>query len=192
MIKSADEEDKTLLLQLQQNNEEALGLLMKRYYCRLYDYASRFGATKTQVQDAIQEVFISLWNRRETTGSIVSLQFYLLRAVKNRTLKSLHSENRKEALHRLAQQYDFNAEFSAEDKIIQEQMSAENSHRLRNTLAQLPSRQKEIIYLKFYLQLDPVQIADIMSLSRQSVYNLLHESLQRLKNLWPVECTLFH
>src|SRR6266496_733517 len=97
-----------LLQQLQQNNEEALALLMKMYYADLYNYAARFTKDDGLIKDCIQEVFISLWQRRETTGSILSPKYYFLRAVKNKILKSLHKNIRTTAsAHDLQNEYDF-------------------------------------------------------------------------------------
>jgi predicted DNA-binding protein (UPF0251 family) len=41
-----------------------------------------------------------------------------------------------------------------------------------------------VIYLIYYQQLDQQQVAEIMQINRQSVYNLLHESLRKIKAFW--------
>jgi RNA polymerase sigma factor (sigma-70 family) len=58
---------------------------------------------------------------------------------------------------------------------------------LKQAISFLSKKQQEIIYLKYYQHLDYAQIADLMSISRQSVYNLLHETIQKLRNVWHVE-----
>jgi DNA-directed RNA polymerase specialized sigma24 family protein len=55
-----------LLLRLQRNDEKALALLMHFYYSDLYNYATKFTGDDGLIKDCIQEVFISLWQRRET------------------------------------------------------------------------------------------------------------------------------
>jgi RNA polymerase sigma factor (sigma-70 family) len=52
---------------------------------------------------------------------------------------------------------------------------------MRQALAGLAKRQQEVIYLRFYVDADIDEIAEIMGLNRQSVYNLLHEGLKKLK-----------
>ncbi len=79
-----------LLKRLQQGDQAALASLMRMYYDDLYHYASRFTRDHALVKDCIQEVFISLWQRRDTIGAIISPRNYLLRAIKNKTLKALH------------------------------------------------------------------------------------------------------
>ena len=71
--------------------------------------------------------------------------------------------------------------------IIAKQVSEENAARLKAILALLSKREKEIVYLKYYQYLDNGQIAELMSISRQSVYNLLHQAVCKLKELWHQE-----
>lgn len=171
------------LREMSEGREDALAALMTHYYETLYNYAIKFSDDGEQVKDTIQEVFISLWQRRDRAREILSLKFYLLRAVKNKMLKSLQQKSRSKMLEEQAA-YPFRIEFSIENKIIEQQISAETAHALRQLLARLPERQKEVIYLKFYLQMDNGQVAELMNINRQSVYNLLHESLRNLRACW--------
>jgi RNA polymerase sigma factor (sigma-70 family) len=172
-----------LLLLVQQNDEQALASLMSMYYNSLYNYAAKFTKDTDLVKDCIQEVFISLWQRRETAHTILSPRYYFLRATKNKILKALHKNSRNSSLANLQQEYDFFHEFSIEDVIIQKQISDEKARKIRSTLMLLSKKQKEIIYLKYYQYLDHGQIAELMNINRQSVYNLLHETMHKLKNL---------
>jgi RNA polymerase sigma factor (sigma-70 family) len=175
------------LQRLQQNDEQALAAIMRKYYTALYNYGARFTNDDALIKDCIQEVFISLWQRRENAASILSPRYYLLRAVKNKVLKSLHQQSKKAGSIEPGDEYDFLQEFSVETLIIDKQLSDEQAIILRKTLAQLSKRQHELIYLKFYQHLDHAQIAGLMNLSRQSVYNLLHETIQKLRSLWQKE-----
>lgn len=172
-----------LLQRLQNNDEKALGALMKLFYEPVYNYACKFSPDEQLIKDCIQEIFISLWQRRDSATTISSLKYYLLRAVKNQVIKAIN-KNAKIINTASLHEYDFKVEFSTEYKLLEKQVSAENAARLHEILSQLPVRQKEIIYLKFYHHLDHEQIAALMNINRQSVYNLLHESLQRLRKFW--------
>lgn len=179
--------DQNWLQRLQQSDEQALAALMKKYYTALYSYGIRFKQDEGLVKDCIQEVFISLWQRRDNITTVLSLKYYLLRAVKNKVLKSLHQNEPQADIAEWQDRYDFFQEFSIERLIIERQVSEERAVALRKTLSQLSKRQHEVIYLKFYQRLDHGQIGDLMNISRQSVYNLLHEALQKLRNLWQAE-----
>jgi RNA polymerase sigma factor (sigma-70 family) len=175
-----------LIKRLQQGDEAALASLMRMYYDDLYHYASRFTKDPELIKDCIQEVFISLWQRRETMATIISPRYYFLRAIKNKTLKALH-KNINEISSADLEEYEFLYEFSIEKIITEKQISEEKGRKLRHTLSLLSKRQKEIIYLKYYQYLDHGQIAELMNITRQSVYNLLHEAIQKLRALWHAE-----
>jgi RNA polymerase sigma factor (sigma-70 family) len=182
--------DARWLQQLQHNDAEGLSLLMGKYYRALFHYASKFTRDDGLVRDCIQEVFISLWERRETASAILSPRHYLLRAVKNKVLKALYKKDQVSYPFDLPDEYDFFQEFDVEQLIIEKQLSEEKTQWLRQALSSLSKRQHEVIYLKFYQRLDHGHIAEQMDLSRQSVYNLLHESLQKLRNVWGTPSSL--
>lgn len=184
MKESSSQQELELLRRILNNEEEALSLLMRKYYTDLYNYAARFTKDEALIKDCIQEVFISLWHRRQSAASILSPKFYFLRAIKNKVLKSLDSAYRKIGNHSLPEDYDFFHEFSIEKIIIARQVSEENAARLKAIVSLLSKREKEIIYLKYYQHLDNGQIADLMNIGRQAVYNLLHEAIRKLKELW--------
>jgi RNA polymerase sigma factor (sigma-70 family) len=186
MLNNDTQLEATWLQRLQMNDEHALAAIMRKYYTALYNYGARFTNDDALIKDCIQEVFISLWQRRENAASILSPRYYLLRAVKNKVLKSLHQTLKSGSIEP-GDEYDFLQEFSVETLIIDKQLSEEQSMVLRKTLSQLSKRQHELIYLKFYQHLDHAQIAGLMNLSRQSVYNLLHETIQKLRSLWQSE-----
>lgn len=184
--------DARWLQQLQHNDAEGLSLLMGKYYRDLFHYASKFTRDEGLVRDCIQEVFISLWERRETASAILSPRHYLLRAVKNKILKALYKKDQVAYPFDLPDEYEFFQEFDIEQLIIEKQLSEEKAQWLRQALSSLSKRQHEVIYLKFYQRLDHGQIAEQMDISRQSVYNLLHESLQKLRSVWATPSSLPH
>jgi RNA polymerase sigma factor (sigma-70 family) len=172
-----------LIQQLQRNDEQALAALMRLYYNDLYNYGARFTDDISLIKDCIQEIFISLWQRRETADTILSPRYYFLRAIKNKILKALYKHMQPASLSSLQPDYDSFYEFSIEQITIENQVNEEKTQKLRNTLTLLSKKQKEIIYLKYYQYLDHGQIAELMNLNRQSVYNLLHETIHKLRTL---------
>jgi RNA polymerase sigma factor (sigma-70 family) len=187
-IRSADalSPDSDWLLRLQQNDATALASIMDKYYRDLYHYAAKFTRDEAAIKDSIQEIFISLWKKRETATAILALRPYLLRATKNRIIKAIFSNDNGYPLD-LPEEYEFLQEYSIEKIIIDRQHSDERSARLKKILENLSPRQNEVIYLKFYQHLDHNQIAELMDINRQSVYNLLHETLQKIRSVWAAE-----
>ncbi len=179
-----NEIDLLLLERIQSGDEHALASLMRTEYRSIYDYGMRFCNCDSTVRDAIQEVFISLWQKRTSLTSILSIRYYLLAAVKNQVLKLLQQKKKLTFLEEAHPDYSFTVDYSIEEKIITKQDYQERSQLLQEVLAQLSVRQKEVIYLRFYQELDAAEISALMQISAQSVYNLLHESIERLRKCW--------
>ena len=187
MRENLSQPDSNWLLRLRQGDHDALAFLMEKYYTVLYNYGISFSKDEGLVKDCIQEVFIDLWQRRENAHSILSPKYYLLRAVKNKVLKSIGKQGLYADNSLLDNECDLYYEFSIEGIMIEKQLSEEKAARLKKLISGLSQRQREIVHLKYYQRLDHGQIAKIMNISPQSVYNLLHETIQRLRSLWRLE-----
>lgn len=180
----ADKDTETLQ-ELTNNSEAAFSVLMKKYYPALYRYGLRFTKDEALITDCMQEVFINLWQNRHNALSIMHLQQYLLTALRRRVLRVLNQTRKSVALtDEQANDPKFILEFSIEDLIVEKQLAQEKADKLKELLEKLPQRQKEVIYLIYYQQLTADQVAEVMHINRQSVYNLLSESMRKLKIFW--------
>lgn len=158
---------------------------MKKHYEALFRYGQHFTKDETIVTDSLQDVFINLWENRQKADMISFLRPYLLKALKRRIIRVAGQRRKKIDLPgEKFEDYQFSLEFSIEDIIIEKQLAEEKAAKLRHILEQLPARQKEAIYLIYYQQLDHNQVAELMNITRQSVYNLLSESMVRIRTFW--------
>ena len=157
--------------------------LMKRHYQTLYNYGTRFTKDHELVKDHIQELFLVLWKNRSGIKSTLSVKHYLLKSLRRKIYRALqHAKNTTP----VGDQYfdaGFNMVLPVEANLVLQEKLTEISFKVRSVLEKLSRRQQEIIYLRFYMDADISQIAEIMELSHQSVYNLLHEALKRFKSL---------
>ncbi len=161
----------------------ALATLMECYYPDLFGWGMRLHHDRDFVKDCIQEIFLSLWKVQETIVMVDNVRSYLLVVLKSRILRELSKKENK--LHtRLTDEYEFSVEFSADLRLIEEENEVYQLRKLQQVMNQLPPRQKELIYLRFHQNLSFEQIAEVMQLGRQSVYNLLQKALGSLRKHW--------
>ncbi len=161
----------------------ALATLMERFYPDLFNWGMRLHSEREFVKDCIQEIFLSLWKVQETIAPVENVRSYLLVVLKSRILRELSKKENK--LHtRLSEDYAFSIEFSADLRLIEEEHEVYQLRKLEQVMNHLPPRQKELIYLRFHQNLSFEQIAEVMQLGRQSVYNLLQKSLGSLRKHW--------
>lgn len=162
-----------------QGNKDALGYLFKRYYSLLYLYGSKICPDKVILEDSIQELFSELWQKR-SSQPIKSVKAYLLQALKYKLYKSFR--NKRTTVH-LEQEDDEYFELSHESFLIRKQEDEEKLQKILNAINQLPSRQKEIIYLRIYKGLSYEEISEIMQINYQVVRNLLCQALKTFRKL---------
>ncbi|MEJ2880302.1 RNA polymerase sigma factor [Pedobacter sp. GR22-6] len=151
------------------------------YINPLFNYGYRICPDRDFVKDCVQEVFIELWNRRSTINETQSVKWYLFKAVRLRIFRELPKWGRNESLN---DDYQFTVEFNIESRLIADLEVQELSSKVKAVLNGLPSRQREIMYLRFYEELDFEQISEIMQISRQSVHNLLQKAYHNFRGEW--------
>jgi len=157
--------------------------LIRTYAKQLFNFGIRFCQDEEVVKDCIQQLFLDLWNRNFDIDEDNKIKSYLFKAIRNRVLREKSKWSRDETLD---ENYDFIMEFDVETHLLIDDSHREVTLRLQQLLNNLPPRQREIIYLKFYEDLDPAQISAIMNLHRQSVHNLLQKAYGNLRIDWKV------
>jgi RNA polymerase sigma factor (sigma-70 family) len=156
----------------------ALDAIVKRHYNLLYQYGCKFTRDAALVKDCIQDMFLHLWYKRNTINETASVEHYLMKALRRRLTRALTQNGSTEGISFL----DFrDTTATPDDLIIQQEQKAALADRIKKCILQLSKRQQEIIYLRFYLNASAPEIADIMQLNRQSVYNLLNDALNKLR-----------
>ncbi len=164
-------------------NEEAFDQIYTKYFSELFNYGLKFRYDKEFIKDCIQELFEELWTKRQNLGTTDNIRYYFFISIKRKILKKLKYQKQTISIDDLNEQYTFDADFSVENSMIYKELEEEKRDRLQLALNQLSSRQKEVIYLRFYSQLDIDEVSKLMDLKMQSVRNLLFESISKLRAL---------
>ncbi|WP_176956179.1 RNA polymerase sigma factor [Catalinimonas alkaloidigena] len=160
-------------------DETAFATLYRSYFRLLFSYGTKLCAEPEFVKDQIQDLFFSLWQTRQRIGETGSVKFYLMKSLRRKIFRAV--QQRKERLVSDDQQLVFGVEFSHERTLILEQSQRERQTRLIEALNQLPERQREVLYLRFFSNLSYAEIADLLSINVQSVRNHIHRSVTALR-----------
>ncbi|MBS1563408.1 MAG: RNA polymerase sigma-70 factor, partial [Bacteroidetes bacterium] len=86
-------------------DHQAFTQLYTMYLGNLHRYVSLFFADKAAADEIVQDIFIRIWEKRESLSAVQSFRQYLFRAAKNHLLNSIRNEQiRQRVLGSLAQQ----------------------------------------------------------------------------------------
>jgi RNA polymerase sigma factor (sigma-70 family) len=166
---------------LKKGDPGSLGELYDAYVDKLFLVALGFTDQRELARDALQEVFIELWNYRASIGDIQYPLAYLTKVLRSILMKKLKREYPKR--HFPVEEAWLSLEGNREDSIISADAQSEMAVRLNQAICRLTTRQKLILQLHYYEGLSYEQIADKLSMNYQSVNNLAFRTIRHLRNL---------
>ena len=180
----------TLIAELKRGSKEAFDRIYKLYAGRLLAYCVHYTKSREDAEEIVQDVFVALWNSRETIRQEETLHSLLF--TQEETLHSLLFTISK---HRVINAYrstlnspvyedyvDYQNELSAGedcDRVEYEQYVKI----VKDAIRRLPSTQQRVITLSRFSQLSNKEIAERLSLSEQTVKNQLSVGLKTLREL---------
>ncbi len=162
-------------------DEKSLAGLMNLYYKALLNYGYKFVKNDDFLKDCIQELFIDIWNNRARLAIPDSIKAYLFVSLKRKIERNIV---REPYLEELGDRLCPHVEFSPEWWLIREESVALKTKNMAGLLNSLPKRQREVIYLKYYEEMSREEISLILSITPQTVSNLLQLAYSYLRKHW--------
>jgi len=190
-IRYQDLSDPELVSLLKKGQEEAFTILYQRHWAIIYQQVYRILRDDDECRDVIQEVFSSLWLKREQLADNTNLGAYLYIQGRNRVF-SLIAKNRVRSdylnsITQFMEKVDRNATDLLEEKEI--------FARVEQEINRLPPRMREIFILSREEGRSHKEIADALGLSEQTVKKQVHNALKiikpKLQNLGGIAVLLF-
>ena len=181
-------EENHLLLDLwhqsQSGDSVAFCHLADKLYRTLFNYGMNFTSDREFIKDSIQELLIHIWEKRQKI-EIQFVSIYFLRSLRNQLLQEFRKSSNTRIFLDIDDVNNISDYRNIETEIEQNEIYSENQFKVRNALNDLPPRQKEAIFFKYFEGMENEQIADVMQVNRQSVANLLFKALSTLKTQIP-------
>jgi RNA polymerase sigma factor (sigma-70 family) len=161
--------------------DDAFADMYQKHSSMLYSYGMHIARDQDLVKDCIQNLFIDLWDRKETLGDVNSIKYYLFKCLKRRIVAALLANKKYRNIEELTDNYDFEIILSHEFSLVADQASKEEKDSLLQAVDKLTKRQKEVIYHLYYNNLSHQEVASLMSIKVTAVYNLVYNALISLK-----------
>jgi RNA polymerase sigma-70 factor (ECF subfamily) len=162
-----------------QGDDHAFYKIHRELFDGLYNYALKILQDHGLANDAVQELFVRIWVRRESIGAIKKLKPYFFTVLRRQILNQLRDLKLRES--RIAALPEPDIDFSPEEIVVRNEEYEALRSRIVALLNTLPQRQKEVIYLHYFENMEYAQIAEVMGINYQSVLNLTQKALQKLR-----------
>jgi RNA polymerase sigma factor (sigma-70 family) len=152
------------------------------HFHHLYEYGMRLSSDRELVKDCIHDLFVKLWNNKSNLGEVRVLRSYLLVSLRT-TLYSRLEKKRRTKLTDSDESFPFEMVFSVESEFINKETRSVQAQQLIDALNQLTPRQKEVIYLRYFEELEYEDIAAIMTITIKATYKLTARGLEALRQI---------
>jgi len=179
---SPAEEEINFWKQVKDGDKVAFIEIYNRYFDDLYRYGWQLIRNQALVEDAIHDIYVSIWDKREKLPDVHHIKLYLLSALRRVLIRKVKKE--KVFNNRLLNEFSWDdaMEPSFLDNAISRINEEETNGKINQALSQLTERQKEIIYLKFYQNLSYQEIASMLNLDQKYAYNLMARALASMRD----------
>lgn len=160
--------------QIKDNNKVGLQNLYEQFFEVLYAFGKYFHVNEAEVQDAIHNVFLRIWENRHNLNTPQNSKNYLMTALRN----ELNQNYRK------ASRIELKAEVTDVDLNMEEEESTfgeVRKEKVNKAIEELSTKNKEVIFLKYKENLSNEEIAEVLDINYQSVRNLLHRAIKQLR-----------
>jgi RNA polymerase sigma factor (sigma-70 family) len=163
-----------------EGDSQAFQLIHRALFDGLYNYALKLLQDGELAGDAVQELFVKVWVKRNTIGPLQKVKPYFFTALRRQILNQLRNLHLREL--RISGMPRPDIDFSPEEIVVRNEEYRSLQAKIAELLNELPKRQKEVIYLHYFEEMDYTQIAAIMGIHYQSVLNLTQKALQKLRS----------
>lgn len=159
---------------LRNRDEQEWKHLFRQHAEFLYAYGMKFAHNEELVKDTVQELFIAIYEKRNSLNEPSSMRAYLCMGLRNRLINELKKDT---AIPLEDGDYSFTLYIDDENADEEEKQYK----KIQNLLNKLTNRQREVVYLKYFKGLSNEEIAYTLNINKQSVANLLSEAIRQMK-----------
>ena len=169
--------DQKLYDDLRRGKEYAFAAVFERYNRLLYTIAYRFLKSEEEAEDAIQYLFMKLWEQRTNFSFESGIRSLLFTILKNYILNELR--HRSLVFEKL---YEMSQQVNDEDDFLTQFENGELGKFLRVAIDKLPPQKQKICLLKIEYGLSNQEIADRMGITVPTVKSHYTQAIKALRN----------
>jgi RNA polymerase sigma-70 factor (ECF subfamily) len=144
-------------------NQKEFLLQIMPFKNKVYRLAKRLLISTDEAEDATQELFVKLWNKKEEIANLKSVEAYAMTLTKNYCLdrlKSKQAQNLK-LVH---------SNYIAKETPLDKKLELENTVQIvKKLMNQLPEQQRIIIQLRDIEEYDYDEICEILNMNQTAV-----------------------
>lgn len=137
--------------------------------------AERMLGDEMAAEDAVQDVFLHLWERRDSLDKVVNLKSYVMQATRMRCIDIIRQQKKSDNI-------DDMHEIPTDDQVADEvELVDRRNALLHSMLDDLPERQRTVVKMRYLEEKEITQIEKSLNMSSSNVYTTLSRAMQTLR-----------
>lgn len=157
-------------------DEASFEILFKNNFKGLCRFASKYIKDIETVKEIVQDVFVSLWGKKENIDLNNQVKSYLMTSVKNKCLNYIR--NNKKFIGDFSEVLNYDFAFEEQDNLMEQELNT----KIDNAIAELPEKCRCIFEMSRFENLKYQEIADKMKISVKTVEAQMSKALQHMRN----------
>lgn len=167
-----------LLTHLKNGDMLAFDRIYELYSHKLYSFVFKIIKNESDADDIVQEVFVKIWESRGKLDDYKSLNSYILTIAYNNSIDLIRKRiNSNKYLEHLKKSSVIQSTASSIDELEFNELN----NQVEKLIAQLPERQKQVYHLHREEGLTYPEIAEQLSISKNTVENHMVKALRYIR-----------
>lgn len=175
--KYSQDEAQALVKALKEGNQLAFSIVYKTYAAQTFSLAFKYLLNKELAEDAVQNLFLKLWLKKEEIDETKTINRYLFTMLKNDLLNTLRDS--KKNIYLLEDCLSMVLEL--EDNSQNENLKQEQMNIIQQALEQLSPQRRKVFEMKVSGKYSNQEIADKLNLSINTIKFQYSQSLKQIR-----------
>ena len=176
--KYSQDEAQALVKALKEGNQLAFSIVYKMYAAQTFSLAFKYLLNKELAEDAVQNLFLKLWLKKEEIDETKPINRYLFTMLKNDLLNTLRDS--KKNIYLLEDCLSMVLEL--EDNSQNENLKQEQMNIIQQALEQLSPQRRKVFEMKVSGKYSNQEIADKLNLSINTIKFQYSQSLKQIRS----------
>lgn len=174
-------EGQALWQRCKKGDREAFRQIYMDHIDALMAYGKKICPDTELLEDAAHDLFVYIWEKRESLGETDSIIRYLCASLRRRLVKDMAQSSKTQHPEHL-ENHSSVAMDSYESDWIDQENATKQQNALQAAMTRLPKRQQEALHLKYYQNMSYEEICTVMDINYQSVRNLISKGIIELRS----------
>lgn len=158
--------DKELAIKIKQGDNAAFKALYDKYHRQLYFVAKKYLKDEQLSEDAVQDIFVKVWDTKEELNPNKSIKSFLFTILKNHVLNKIRRHGTRQ---KVLDYYKKNIHNKIVNTPIDELLFEEYKEVFSRAIKQLTPSQREVVKMKMVEKYTNEKIASIRNVSVNTV-----------------------